>query len=120
MPWFAFHNNYTQLVSVAVMQFDPDACGGEGGNWASHGWWNLNPGETKTAIWTKYDTAYFYGEAGDGSWWGNENGPRVYVNPYDRFDSCYAIGHSTWDIAEMEPAYLGSFLYNTHTVSFNP
>ncbi|SLE58782.1 Uncharacterised protein [Mycobacteroides abscessus subsp. abscessus] len=63
MPWLAFHNNYSLPVSVAVMQVDSDACGGEYGGWATHGWWNLNPGESKTAIWTKYDAAYYYAKA---------------------------------------------------------
>lgn len=31
MPWLAFHNNYGLPVSVAVMQVDSDACGGEYG-----------------------------------------------------------------------------------------
>src|SRR5580692_10324595 len=53
------HRAASLEVSVAVMQVDTDACGGDGG-WATHGWWNLNPGESKTAIWTKYDAAYFY------------------------------------------------------------
>ena len=29
MPWLAFRNNYHLPISVAVMQVDHDACGGE-------------------------------------------------------------------------------------------
>ena len=64
MPWLAFKNNYSKLVSVAVMQRDDDACGGEYGGWATHGWWNLNPGETKTVIYTSNRYVYFYAHAG--------------------------------------------------------
>ena len=120
MPWLAFHNNYSLPVSVAVMQGDQDACGGEGGGWATHGWWNLNPGESKTAIWTQYDAAYYYARASNGAWWGDPGGPQVYVNPYDRFDSCLQIGTSTWDIVNMIRVGVGSFLFNTHTVNLNP
>jgi hypothetical protein len=120
MPWLAFHNNYGLTVSVAVMQVDQDACGGEGGGWATHGWWNLNPGESKTAIWTKYDAAYYYARATNGAWWGDPNGPGVYVNPYERFDSCIQIGTSTWDIVRMIRVGVGSVLFNTHTVNLNP
>jgi Protein of unknown function (DUF1036) len=119
MPWLAFHNNYSRPVSVAVMQEDVDACGGEYGNWATHGWWNLNPGDTATAIWTKYNAAYFYAKAVDGAQWGDDNGPGVYVDPYYKFDSCLLIGTSTWDIVHMARADLGSFLWNTHTVNLN-
>ncbi len=119
MPWLAFHNNYRLTVSVAVMQVDDDACG-EYGRWASHGWWNLNPGGSKTAIYTKYDAAYYYAKATNGAWWGDVNGPQVYVNPYDRFDSCIRIGTSTWDVVTMKRVALGSFLGNTKTVNLNP
>src|SRR5580692_8509240 len=119
MPWLAFHNNYSLEISVAVMQVDTDACGGDGGL-ATHGWWNLNPGESKTAIWTKYDAAYFYAKATNGAWWGDSNGPSVYVDPYNRFDSCIQIRTSTWDVVGMSRVDVGSFLFNTHTVNLNP
>jgi uncharacterized membrane protein len=119
MPWLRFQNNYSLEVSVAVMQVDTDACGGYGG-WATHGWWNLNPGQSTTAIWTQYDAAYFYAKAGNGASWGDPNGPSVYVDPYNRFDSCLQIGTSTWDVVGMSRVDLGSFLFNTHTVNLNP
>ena len=114
MPWLAFHNNYGLPVSVAVMQVDQDACGGEYGGWATHGWWNLNPGESKTAIWTKYDAAYYYARASNGAWWGDSGGPRVYVNPYSRFDSCLRIGTSTWDVVNMRRVGVGSVVQHAH------
>jgi uncharacterized protein involved in tolerance to divalent cations len=52
MPYLAFQNNSGRQVSATVMQEDLDACG-QYGNWATHGWWNGNPGEEKTAIYTR-------------------------------------------------------------------
>jgi uncharacterized membrane protein len=101
MPWLRFQNNYNLPVSVCVMQEDDDACG-QYGNWATHGWWNLNPGEAKTAIYTKYDAAYFYARATNGVWWGDPSGPSIYVNPYAKFDSCSGIGTSTWDVVRFK------------------
>ncbi len=117
MPWLAFRNNYHLPISVAVMQVDHDACGGEYGGWATHGWWVLNPGQSKTAIWTKNDAAYYYAKATNGWWWGDQNGPRVYVNPWARFDSCLRIGTSSWNVVNMRRVFVGSYLYNTHTQS---
>lgn len=115
--WLAFRNVYRRPFSVAVMQRDTDACGGEYGGWATHGWWGLNPGESKTVIWTRNRYAYFYARATDGRWWGDENGPRMYVNFYDRFDSCIRIASSSWDVVSTARADLGTLLINTHTVS---
>lgn len=114
--WLAFKNNYNRTVSVAVMQRDTDACGGYGG-WATHGWWVLNPGELKTAIWTANRYAFFYAKATDGRWWGDANGPSMYVDPYRRFDSCINIGTSTWDVVGTARADLGTLLPNRHTVN---
>jgi hypothetical protein len=60
MPWLAFHNNYGLTVSVAVMQ---DACGGEYGGWATHGWWNLNPGESNPPALTAATVRHDHGLA---------------------------------------------------------
>jgi len=115
--WLEFRNNYSRTISVAVMQRDADACGGEGGGWATHGWWVLGAGETKTAIWTANRYVYFYAKATDGRWWGNPSGPRMYVNPYRKFDSCVNIGVSTWDVVNTASADLGTYLPNRHTVN---
>jgi uncharacterized membrane protein len=120
--WLAFHNNYSQPVSVAIMDYDTGACGGEGGNWATHGWWNLNPGETKTVIWTTNQYAFYYAEASNGTWWGDSNGPRIYVHPA-RFDSCYNIGATgDWRVVGTARADVGwpPARPFTHTVNLNP
>jgi Protein of unknown function (DUF1036) len=120
--WLAFQNNYSQPLSVAIMDYDTDACGGEGGDWATHGWWNLNPGESQTVLWTTNQYAYFYAEAVDGTWWGDSNGPGVYVHP-EQFDSCYNIGATgDWYIINMAQADVGwpPVAPFTHTVNLNP
>jgi len=119
--WLAFHNNYGQIVSVAIMDYDTDACAGYG-DWATHGWWNLNPGDSQTVLWTTNQYVYFYAEAGDGAWWGDSNGPTVYVHP-ERFDSCYNIGATgDWVTVGMAQVDVGwpPVRPFTHTVNLNP
>ncbi len=108
-----------RTLSVAVMQLDSAACGSFGG-WATHGWWNLNPGEAKTVISTTNRYAFFYARAVDGRWWGDATGPRMYVNPHAKFDSCVSIGTNTWDLVNAARADLGTNMQNTHTVNLNP
>ena len=40
----AFCNSYTERLWVAYMFWSPDACGGEGGNWQTIGWFLLIAG----------------------------------------------------------------------------
>ena len=59
-----------------VMWYDTNTCGGDGGNWATKGWWNLSPGqETHTDVWTANRYFYFYAEAEDGAVWNGPYGP---------------------------------------------
>jgi hypothetical protein len=75
------------------MWYDTDACGGEGGNWATEGWWNLNPGDSvHTDVWTDNRYFYFYAEAEDGAVWGGDYGP-VYTT-YQAFQGCVGSGNT--------------------------
>jgi hypothetical protein len=86
-----FRNSYGKTVSVAIMQYDPDRCGGYG-NWRTRGWWVLAPGEEKRAMTTTNGYAAYYARAVDGTQWAGDYGP---VSIYDRvFDSCSGIGSS--------------------------
>jgi Protein of unknown function (DUF1036) len=117
----AFHNNTNQHVWVATMRLDTDACGGEGGDWRTAGWWSLSPGEEKTAFGTTNQFAYFYAEAEDGTWWGDNAGPGAYVTD-DVFDDCVAIGHSApWRVVSMAEINVGwpPALPGTHTINLN-
>jgi uncharacterized membrane protein len=120
--WVAFRNNYNQHVWVATLRRDTDACGGEGGDWRSEGWWSLSPGEAKTAFWTTNQYSYFYAEAQDGASWGDSVGPGVYVTN-DRFDDCLGIGHTApWRVVNMSQINVGwpPAAPGTHTINLNP
>ena len=69
-------NNYSSYMSVALMWYDPAACSGDGGNWATGGWWNLNPGQTGfTNIFMSSRYFAYYAEAVDGAVWDGLYGP---------------------------------------------
>lgn len=116
-----FKNNYSSPVWVAYMKYDPDSCGADG-NWSTHGWWNLAPGEQKWVFSTTNEFACFYAEADDGSIWTGEYGPvYVYQEP---FDSCINIGSShAIDIVGMELMTLPGDRWNplaVFTMNLNP
>jgi hypothetical protein len=87
-----FRNSYGKHVDVAIMKWNPDKCGGEGGNWETKGWFGLEPGEVKSVFSTSNRNAGYYAEAVDGHEWKGDRGP-VYVYN-DAFDSCLNIGSS--------------------------
>jgi hypothetical protein len=90
------------------------------GNWATHGWWVLNPGDSKTVTWTTNQYVYFYAEAVNGASWYDPNGQAVYVTQ-ERFDSCYLIGVSDWQVVRMAQSDVGwpPAAPFTHTVNLN-
>ena len=118
--YLAFRNNYNSHIWVATLREDSDGCGGEGAGWRSAGWWSLSPGESKTAIWTTNQFAYFYAEAQDGSTWGDSVGPNVYVTD-DAFEGCLGIGNSSWRVVNMAEANVGwpPAAPGTHTINLN-
>lgn len=88
-----FQNNYSSPLSVAVMWYSPSDCGVDGGNWATEGWWNLNPGDgVHTDVWTDNRYFCFYAEAEDGAVWGGDYGP-VYAT-YQAFQGCVDIANT--------------------------
>ena len=61
----------------------------------------------RTAFGTTNQFAYFYAEAEDGTWWGDNAGPGAYVTD-DVFDDCVAIGHSApWRVVSMAEINVG-------------
>jgi hypothetical protein len=117
----AFKNNHSSLLWAAVMWYDTNACGGDGGNWATEGWWNLNPGESVTTD-VSSGNRYFciYAEAEDGTVWGGDYGP-VYCN-YQAFQGCVAIGN-TQDNLILGMALIDAgwwyWAYSSFTVNLN-
>jgi hypothetical protein len=121
-----FQNNYGTPVSIAVMWYDTGACGGDGGDWATRGWWNLNPGDSvHTNVWTANRYFCFYAEAQDGAVWA---GPYVAEVMNNAFDGCINIGHSVsdgpnpyYDVGfRLEDAGWWFWSYVTYTVNLNP
>ncbi len=112
-----FRNNYSSRVWVAIMRFDPGACGSSG-NWATEGWWSINPGGQIWPFSTSNRYACFYAEADDGRIWIGPYGP-VYIY-WDAFSSCINIGSTAaYDMVGMRLLDLGSGAWNpssTHTV----
>jgi Protein of unknown function (DUF1036) len=90
-----FQNSYSSPLSVAVMWYSPGTCGGDGGDWETRGWWNLNPGDNvHTNVWTDNRYFCFYAEAWDGAVWAGPYGAEVSIYA---FDGCIDIGHSVSD-----------------------
>jgi len=84
-----FRNSYGTKVWVTIMRYDPDSCG-EYSNWATAGWWGIDPGQRVWAFSTNNRYAAFYADADDGAHWSGPYGP-VYVY-WEAFDSCVNIG----------------------------
>jgi uncharacterized membrane protein len=116
-----FKNSYPSTVWVAVMYYDPDGCD-EYGDWATAGWWKLDPGQKKWPFSTSNRYAAFYAEAADGAVWSGPYGP-VYVYQ-SAFDSCVNIGSTAAiDVVGMRLIDLGSLAWvpwANHTVNLVP
>ena len=81
-----FRSNYPSRFWIAILAYDPENCGGEGGDWIAAGWWTVAKGENVYAFET--DNRYFayYAEAEDGRIVSGDL--PVYVID-DRFYICY-------------------------------
>jgi len=84
-----FRNGYTSRIWIAIMRYDPAGCG-QYGNWATKGWWSIQPGESVYAFNTNNRYFCYYAEAQDGRVWSGPYGP-IYVYR-EAFDSCVNIG----------------------------
>jgi hypothetical protein len=88
-----FQNNYSSPLSAAVMWYDPDGCGGDGGGWGTAGWWNLSPGQSvATNVFTSDGNFAVYAEAEDGEVWAGSYGPVSCV--WQAFEGCQGIGNT--------------------------
>jgi uncharacterized membrane protein len=88
-----FGNQTQQRVYVAIMFHAPDSCGGEGGDWATRGWWPIDPGGTvgvfeDSSVHRRYYAYYAQGDSG--ARWTGPYGPIYIYN--EAFDSCIGIG----------------------------
>jgi hypothetical protein len=116
-----FKNNYPKKVWVVIMRYDTDACGGEGGNWATAGWWEIDPGQEKYPFSTTNEYAAFYAEAEDGAVWSGPYGP-VYVYG-NAFNSCVNIGSTaaikTVGMQQFQLPWFRANPLAVHTVNLN-
>ena len=97
-----FCNGYPRQVWVAIMFYNPEDCGGEGGDFEMMGWWNIAPGACTTvyandladlnALW------YYFAEADDGIVWAGPFEATVPTeSPFGGGNSCYGLGQVTSD-----------------------
>jgi uncharacterized membrane protein len=86
-------NNYSQLISTAIMFYSPDTCGAEGGDFEMMGWWSLNPGSCALVYANDLEDLnqywYYYAIAEDGTEW---SGPFPNSVPKAAFDQCWGLG----------------------------
>jgi hypothetical protein len=120
-----FHNRYWSTVSVAVLFYAPNSCGGEGGNWRTTGWYNLAPGETRQLLTMNGGSSVFafYAKSADGKyvWPGQQQSGlvEVYVHPTAAFDHCLNLGSTSWEVVNMKPVDVGTGS-GTFTEHLNP
>ena len=90
-----FQNSHGAGVSTALMWYNPDTCGGEGGDWETRGWWNLNPGDSVTTnVSTGNRYFAFYAEGWDGAVWAGPYSAQVSIYA---FDGCIDLATSVSD-----------------------
>lgn len=113
-----FRNSYSSPLSAAVMWYDPDNCGGDGGGWGTSGWWNLDPGQSvATNVYTSDGNFAVYAEAEDGAVWGGPYGP-VDCSA-QAFQGCVDIGNTNDTLSlGMRLIQAGSGSYSSCTVNF--
>jgi uncharacterized membrane protein len=96
---FAIHNLYPYRAYVAYAFWDPDSCGGDGGNWHAIGWFVVEPGSQAVLYSNSLGDVnnrywYVYGEATDGARWSG-NYPMYVTN--EAFNICQgAVTTQMW------------------------
>jgi uncharacterized membrane protein len=93
---FTICNRHPSQVWVAIMFYNTDACGGEGGNFQTKGWWSPQPGSCVRVFGGDVSDVnrywYYYAEDGSGTVWAGEFSATV---PQEAFTGCVSIGVST-------------------------
>jgi uncharacterized membrane protein len=118
--WFKFKNSTSKRMSVAFMWHKPN-CDGTRSNWAVAGWWNLNPGETKTVyggdLQDNNRFYYFYAFDEDGGEW---TGPYGVCVPSRRFDWCDNICDTAPDTRNAGFQEVDVGANNNYTINLQP
>ena len=98
-----FRNDYGSTVWVAIMYYDPSGCS-EGGtstvnwDWATKGWWKIEPGQEAYVLNTNNQYACYYAEAADGGYWAGDYLARVFDTPFDYCNNLGVSGPPQWDV----------------------
>ncbi|WP_371502429.1 DUF1036 domain-containing protein [Kitasatospora sp. NBC_00374] len=86
--WLKYSNQRNSGIWLVVGYLDKGC--DEGSDWASKGWFRIEPGGSVTPLWTTNEYSTFYAEADDGAVW---NGPYTVTVPFDPFDGwCWDLG----------------------------
>src|SRR5574342_1289140 len=83
-------NSYTSRIYTTIMFYNPEACGGDGQDFETRGWWPLDPGSCALVYGHDLDDVnrfwYYFAMADDGAVWAGPFGTSV---PRAAFRSCY-------------------------------
>ncbi|MEU2632476.1 DUF1036 domain-containing protein [Kitasatospora sp. NPDC007106] len=86
--WLQYSNQTASGVWLAVGYY-AEGCDA-GSNWASKGWFRIEPGKSATPLWTTNNYSTFYAESDDGRVW---SGPYTVTLPLNAFsDWCWDLG----------------------------
>jgi len=112
-----FHNSSGVKVVLAIMRFEPNACGGQG-DWLVEGWWTINPGNEVFAFTTTNINSAYYAEdtEGLGKMW-NGNYPAYVIN--SAFSHCLNIVPPGSRKVGMRLLNTGR-LFDDYTLTLNP
>lgn len=90
-------NQYGAPLSVGIMFWSPDTCGGDGGNWQVMGWYNFDPGTCGVVYDNDLEDVnrywYYYALAEDGAFWAGNIG--ITEVPVAAFNICWLLGSVT-------------------------
>ena len=91
-------NSHPAGIWAAISFHSPEACGGEGGDWQSIGWYRVESGACTVVYGNDLADVnrfwYYYAESDDGRVWkGDYN---TYVKDPDSFNICEGIGSTAY------------------------
>jgi len=113
-----FHNSSGVKVQIAIMRYEPNACGGQG-DWLVEGWWPIDPGNEVFAFETTDIYSAYYAEdtEGLGKIWTGNSGPAYLI--YRVFSHCLNIEPPGSKRVLMRQINTGQ-LFDDYTINLTP